>query len=56
MMAARFQMPTPTGGEGPQVESKLGWDVDGVEVRVILDCGAGFIVGAAGTRTRVGDA
>ncbi len=31
------------GGEGPQVESKSGWDVDGVEIRVILDCGAGFI-------------
>jgi hypothetical protein len=31
------------GGEGPQVESKSGWDVDGVEVRVILDFGAGFI-------------
>jgi hypothetical protein len=31
------------GGEGPQIESKSGWDVDGVEVRVILDFGAGFI-------------
>ena len=31
------------GGEGPQVELKSGWDVDGVEVRVILDFGAGFI-------------
>lgn len=31
------------GGEGPQVESKSGWDVDGVEVRVILDYGAGFV-------------
>jgi hypothetical protein len=31
------------GGEGPQVGSKSGWDVDGVEVRVILDFGAGFI-------------
>ncbi len=31
------------GGEGPQVESKSGWDVDGVEIRVILDFGAGFI-------------
>jgi hypothetical protein len=31
------------GGEGPQVESKSGWDVDGVEVRVILDFGAGFV-------------
>lgn len=31
------------GGEGPQVESKSGWDVDGVEVRIILDFGAGFI-------------
>lgn len=30
-------------GEGPQVESKSGWDVDGVEVRVILDFGAGFV-------------
>lgn len=31
------------GGEGPQIESRAGWDVDGVEVRVILDFGAGFI-------------
>jgi phage head maturation protease len=32
-----------SGAEGPQVESRLGWDVDGVEIRVILDFGAGFI-------------
>ncbi len=31
------------GGEGPQVESKSGRDVDGVEIRVILDFRAGFI-------------
>jgi hypothetical protein len=31
------------GGEGPQIETKAGWDVDGVEIRVILDFGAGFI-------------
>ena len=31
------------GGEGPQVESRSGWDVDGVEVRVLLDFGAGFV-------------
>ena len=31
------------GGEGPQVESKSGWDVDGVDIRVILDYGAGFV-------------
>jgi len=31
------------GGEGPQVESKSGWDIDGVEIRVILDYGAGFV-------------
>lgn len=31
------------GGEGPQIESRAGWDVDGVEVRVILDFGAGFV-------------
>ena len=31
------------GHEGPQVESRSGWDVDGVEIRVILDFGAGFI-------------
>ncbi|WP_337876393.1 hypothetical protein [Elioraea sp.] len=30
------------GGEGPQVETKAGWDVDGVEIRIILDFGAGF--------------
>jgi hypothetical protein len=32
-----------SGNEGPQVESRSGWDVDGVEVRVILDFGAGFV-------------
>jgi phage head maturation protease len=32
-----------SGNEGPQVESRSGWDVDGVEIRVILDFGAGFI-------------
>jgi hypothetical protein len=32
-----------SGNEGPQVESKSGWDVDGVEIRVILDYGAGFV-------------
>ena len=31
------------GGEGPQVESKSGWDVDGIDIRVILDYGAGFV-------------
>ncbi|GAA0599175.1 prohead protease/major capsid protein fusion protein [Caenispirillum bisanense] len=31
------------GENGPQVESKSGWDVDGVEVRVMLDFGAGFV-------------
>lgn len=31
------------GGEGPQVESRSGWEVDGVEVRAMLDFGAGFI-------------
>lgn len=31
------------GGESPQIETKAGWDVDGVEIRVILDFGAGFI-------------
>ncbi len=32
-----------SGAEGPQVESRSGWDVDGVEIRVILDFGAGFL-------------
>ena len=32
-----------SGNEGPQVESRSGWDVDGVEIRAILDFGAGFI-------------
>ena len=32
-----------SGNEGPQVESRSGWDVDGVDIRVILDFGAGFI-------------
>lgn len=32
-----------SGAEGPQVESRSGWGVDGVEIRVILDFGAGFI-------------
>lgn len=31
------------GGEGPQIESRAGWDVDGVETRVLLDFGAGFV-------------
>jgi hypothetical protein len=31
------------GNQGPQVESRSGWDVDGVEIRVILDFGAGFV-------------
>lgn len=31
------------GARGPRVESKSGWDVDGVEIRVILDYGAGFV-------------
>jgi hypothetical protein len=38
-----FEYAYLAGGEGPQVESKSGWDVDGVEVRVILDFGAGFV-------------
>jgi hypothetical protein len=33
----------PSGNPGPQVESRSGWDVDGVEIRVILDFGAGFV-------------
>lgn len=32
-----------SGNEGPQVESRSGWDIDGVEIRVILDFGAGFV-------------
>ena len=28
---------------GPQIETKAGWDIDGVEIRVLLDFGAGFI-------------
>ncbi len=32
-----------SGNQGPQVESRSGWDVDGVEIRVILDFGAGFV-------------
>lgn len=32
-----------SGNEGPQVVSQAGWDVDGVEIRVILDFGAGFV-------------
>ncbi len=32
-----------SGAEGPQVESRSGWDVDGVEIQVIRDFGAGFI-------------
>ncbi|MFM9860553.1 HK97 family phage prohead protease [Pseudoxanthobacter sp. M-2] len=31
------------GVEGPQVESKAGFEVDGVQVRVRLDFGAGFV-------------
>jgi len=33
------------GGEGPKVESKAGGDGDGVEVRLLLDYGAGFVDG-----------
>lgn len=32
-----------SGNEGPQVESRSGWDVDGVEIWVILNFGAGYI-------------
>ncbi|EKE44931.1 peptidase U35, phage prohead HK97 [Oceaniovalibus guishaninsula JLT2003] len=38
-----LEFPYLSGAEGPQVESRSGWDVDGVEIRVILDFGAGFI-------------
>lgn len=31
------------GAEGPQVETKAGFEVDGVQVRVRLDFGAGFV-------------
>lgn len=31
------------GGEGPKVETKAGCEVDGVEIRVILHFGAGFV-------------
>ncbi|MBB3998620.1 prohead protease/major capsid protein fusion protein [Aureimonas pseudogalii] len=31
------------GQEGPVMESKAGWDVDGVEIKVRLDYGAGWV-------------
>ncbi len=31
------------GAEGPQIETKAGFEVDGVQVRVRLDFGAGFV-------------
>jgi HK97 family phage prohead protease len=32
-----------SGAEGPQVETRAGWNVDGVETKVRLDFGCGFI-------------
>ena len=43
------------GNTGPTIETKSGWDVDGVEVRCILRFGAGFVESRAGTRTRAPD-
>ena len=31
------------GAEGPQVETRLGWEVDGLEIKVRLDFGAGCV-------------
>jgi hypothetical protein len=31
------------GAEGPQVETRLGWEVDGLEIKVRLDFGAGAV-------------
>src|SRR5690606_793678 len=39
----RLELAYLSGAEGPPVESRSGWDVDGVKIRVILDFGAGFI-------------
>jgi len=39
----RLEFAYLSGNEGPQVESRSGWDVDGVEIRVILNISVGFI-------------
>lgn len=31
------------GAEGPQVETRLGWEIDGLEIKVRLDFGAGAV-------------
>jgi hypothetical protein len=31
------------GAEGPQIDSRAGFDVDGVEIKIRLDFGAGWI-------------
>ena len=36
------EYPYLSGNEGPQVESRSGWDADGVEIRVFVDFRAGF--------------
>jgi len=38
-----FEYAYLSGAEGPQVASREGWDVLGMEFRVILDFGAGAI-------------
>ena len=32
-----------SGAPGPQIESRAGFEVDGIEVKVRLDCGGGFV-------------
>jgi hypothetical protein len=32
-----------SGSEGPQVESQVGFEIDGIQVRVRLDFGGGFV-------------
>jgi hypothetical protein len=38
-----WNMPYLAGQTGPQIESRAGFEVDGVQIRVRLDYGAGFI-------------
>lgn len=42
-MAQGLEYAFLTGAEGPQVETRLGWEVDGMEMKVRLDFGAGVV-------------
>jgi ATP-dependent protease ClpP protease subunit len=42
-MVAALEYAHLAGAEGPQVETRLGWEVDGLEVKVRLDFGCGAV-------------